>query len=127
MGQLAKEEGFKISVNKERLIETLKSNREKHNREFKEAWCGYLDTVKNKMATAMHELEEHDKVPSWNFLQKLSVPKDHTADYDHALEMMSWSEGDEVVLSAALFNAFIRDEWDWSGTHRSTWQAYNKV
>lgn len=126
MGQLASEEGFKITVQKERLVKTLKENRTKHSREFKESWDGYIETVRDKLQEALEKVESKGKVPNTYFLTNLSVPEDHTADYDQALEMMDWSEGDTVVLSAALFNAFIRDQWTWSGKHRSSYNTYNK-
>lgn len=124
-----------ITVNRNDLLTTLRTNREAHIKKYKEALDGYLEEAKTKIAeqkeNALREVERASK----RILNELSMfnpnkaqdtivfcrgisfelvaPKNYSEAYDQAIEMMTWETKDEVELSTTEFRSFVMDKWDW--------------
>lgn len=112
-----------ITVSKNRLIETLTANRERHTETYKQAYEGYqrvcLIAVEALLAgtRSMEAYDERDggRLNVDRLFQVVhGLPHDHTSHYDEALDMLSWHEGDTVEITPKEFRSYVRDEWDWS-------------
>jgi len=128
-----------VRVNRQKLIETLTANRDKHVKEFNEAMNGYKDTAVKKVNEAFQNLgdrlekrknellkdlneftpETSDKFSDvLTILQSVTVnmkvPVSYKEAYDAAIDMATFDTRDELELSGAEFQCFCRDVWDWS-------------
>lgn len=129
-----------VRVNRQSLIKTLQENLKKHVADYEEAVAGYRDMgiakLKERHAETVSKLEENYKKVSEvinafdpkdpNFSAsddivlldrvsvRLRVPRSYAKDYEMAIDMATWDTRDELELSGAEFQCFIRDQWDWS-------------
>ena len=99
-----------IKVDKARLIERLKENRDRHQREYEEAMGGYktrLVFVLQRMLEAAKRKEEVSHTID------LKVPKDHAIEYEKALAVMEWEQSDTLHLNHSEFDRYVLDAWPW--------------
>jgi len=125
-----------VQVEKQRLAEALRANRDKHRREFEQAWVGYEEARRHAYA----ELSEASALAAsedscaarrraragWDQLRNLDVPSDHTESYDQAIALMEWEQRELVELSINDFECYVRDRWDWKRAFESNYEHYAK-
>lgn len=56
----------------------------------------------------------------------LTVPTEHTKDYDRVIRMLTMSTADEITISEAQFTMYVMDEWNWKSTFVGSTAFYNK-
>lgn len=126
-----------IEVDRKKLIDALKANRERHIAQYNEAVEGYRDAalaiLSKAKASAVARMEknfERIRVDLENFNPEegasdritliqsetvdLPVPRNYSKDYDAAIDIAEWDVNDKLKLSFAEFQCFVRDEWDWT-------------
>lgn len=96
-----------VKIKRADLIAKLKENREKHTALYKDALEGYFVDTKKKLEKKIQALDKGETITSFS----VSVPKDHTKDYDRLIEMLDMSQDEYLVISAHDFNMYVRDEW----------------
>lgn len=110
-----------VVVPKDKLLETLTTNRDAHRAAFESALEGYRKR-------AVELLEEHieriSKGKVERVLVSLPVPEDHTDDYDRAITSLEWSVFDEVELTIREFDQYVRDNWSWKQEFATTTAMY---
>jgi hypothetical protein len=105
----------KVTVNKEVLLVTLKTNREAHIKDYEEAMQGYLlkrlfdleEATRAATTATTSTVHELPSTLSWN------VPESHVKDYDRAIRMVEMSVETQIILSGTSFDNLVMDEWDW--------------
>ena len=113
-----------VVVQKDKLVETLTSNRDAHRAIFEEALAGY----KTRSVELLEEhIERIRKGKVERIIVSLPVPEDHTNDYDRALTSLEWSIFDEVELSMREFDMYVRDNWSWKDEFTNTTSMYNSA
>ncbi len=109
-----------VLVDKEQLIVTVTENRDEHRARFDEAMVGYK-------AKAIELLEEHIGRINANAPEKVEIylpmPSDHSDDYDRVIQMLMWSQDDQLELSDLEFSEFVLDQWGW----KTEWTASNAM
>lgn len=111
-----------VVVQKDKLVETLTTNRDAHRAIFEEALEGY----KTRSVELLEEhIERIKKGKVERIVVSLPVPEDHTDDYDRALTSLEWSIFDEVELSMREFDQYVRDNWSWKNEFTATTAMYN--
>jgi len=128
-----------VRVDRKKLIDVLKANREKHIAVFKEAMAGYKVAALAKIEEAFSGLDKRiaeqkskivEKISSfspetasefsnWLVLVEqvsvnLTVPVSYADAYDAAIDMAEFDTRDELELTGAEFQCFCRDVWDWT-------------
>jgi hypothetical protein len=128
-----------VRVNRLKLLETLKDNREKHLAVFNEAMAGYKELALGKVQEAFIGLEDRlrqrkDHIVKhiqsftaetaanfsdyFTILEQVTVnlklPVSYVDAYDAAIDMAAFDTRDELDLSGAEFQCFCRDVWDWT-------------
>lgn len=108
-------------VEKDKLLETLRTNREKHMADFGEALDAYYDT-------AVRLLQEHVERIRKRAVEKVAVyldpPVNHVEDYDLAIELLEWTLTDTVNLTTQQFGQYVRDDWAWKQQFTTTNSTY---
>lgn len=113
-----------IKVNKVQLETALTTNREKHVLDYTAALEGYWKALEQKAETVLRRVKER-RVEDNDLYIMLPKPESHEADYDTALEMLEWHEGDTIEVSQTEFKQFVQDEWSWKRNFENTTIAYS--
>jgi hypothetical protein len=128
-----------VRVNRLKLMETLKANRQKHLEVFNEAMAGYKELALGKVREAfvgldarlarrkadiIAHVESFTAETADNFSDYFSIleavtvhlkkPVSYVDAYDAAIDMAAFDTRDELDLSGAEFQCFCRDVWDWT-------------
>ena len=111
----------KVQVAKDKLLERLKQNRDQHDREYQEALGGYRSRLV-LVLTRMFEAAKRKEDVSHKI--DLTVPEDHLADYDRALQVMEWEQRDSLRLSQGEFDRYVMDNWSWSKKFKAVHASY---
>lgn len=100
-----------VTVDKNKLLQTLKANRAAHKGLYEDARKGYCENALKAVISKMEVLKLGEPVAlAFSF----SPPQDMTSVYDTAVKMMEWNMDDKVTLDAVTFNRLVEDDWDWS-------------
>ena len=138
-------------VRTDRLIETLKLNREKHIKEYQAAVAGYQEMAMKRLEEehekakvsilrsyekaqkkiSAFDPEDPSKTPSRMVMVEqvsvdMPVPQNFSEAYDLAIEMADWENNETMKISTAEFQCFIRDNWDWKMEFETVSKLYNK-
>lgn len=99
-----------VTVRKDELLKKLRENKEQHRTIF-------LKAIELFREEAIRVFEKNLEAAKSNkpFQVKLNIerPRDHTEEYQRAIEMLEWSTKDEVEISEQDFKCFVQDNWDW--------------
>lgn len=141
MAQLMREDvkNRKVEVNREKLLDILRSNKQKHINDYREALQGYKEMALEKLQdgyekakvkleknlergkTSIAEFDPENPRGVGDYLTliegvsvELKVPRDFSKDYDAAIDMAKWDVRETLELSNAEFQCFVRDVWDWT-------------
>jgi hypothetical protein len=148
---LADQRERKIEINRKLLLAKLQQNREKHKADYLEALQGYkalaLEKLEEAHNRAKKELQKnvarvkldldefdpnnpktHDHLTLVNAIHiELRVPRDFTAKYDAAIDMVEWDVRETLELTHAEFQCFVRDVWEWTEVFHTTNQLYKAM
>jgi hypothetical protein len=141
-----------VRVNRLRLLEQLEKNRETHLQVFNEAMAGYKAMALEKVNEAFVGLEDRLRKKKEEITARLETFTAETADqfsdyfivleqvavslkkpvsyvdaYDAAIDMAKFDTRDELDLSGAEFQCFMRDVWDWTYEFSTTNVMYAAV
>jgi hypothetical protein len=112
-----------INVDKAKLIETLKANREKHRKIFLEAQEGYREQVVAELDKMLDEARSGKKIRR---AIHLIEPMDQTKDYDRAIAMLEMSVDATVALEEHDFQSYVLDQWGWKSQFNHSNALYSK-
>lgn len=138
-------------VPREKLLNTLRTNRERHQQDYVEALEGYKELATQKLLEAgeqarfklernlekgkatIQEFNPEDPRQSSDrmvlvesIVVEMKVPRDYTREYDAAIVMFEWDTRDTLELTYAEFQCFVCDAWDWSQDFLITNAMYAK-
>lgn len=110
-----------ITVSKAALIETLAHNRGVHRNTFLQAQVVYREKMIEELDRALDEARKGGTIQR---AFRLPVPEDHTDDFDTALKMLEWHQGDQIELSDREFSQYVENKWGWRAAFHSNTEAY---
>lgn len=110
-----------IRVRKERLLETLRSNLDEHRGAYEDAMRGYRAAMIAELGGMLAQAEAGEDVDHEIDLER---PEDHSESYEQALLLMEWDVEDEIELSVSDFECYVRNNWGWTYSFRSTHDRY---
>lgn len=108
------------TVDRIKLITTLKTNRDQHHAVWLEAVEGYHAKAKENLESLITSLKGAHKKPVPVNLH-LTVPEDHTKDYDKVIGLLEMSTEDTIRLSDQDYEWFVLDDWGW----KNSWMYAN--
>lgn len=111
-----------VNVNKQDLLDTLRSNRAKHVDTFEQVLEDYR-------TRAVMLLEEHiDRIRS-GAVESVSVilppPRNYEDEYDQAIAMVEWEQDDVIRLDSHTFAQWVMDQWRWKRDFNETVATYS--
>jgi hypothetical protein len=100
-----------VTCDKERVLERLRSNLDRHVRILDEAREGYVLHARKLLERRLQELGEGRAVP---LVFDLQPPKDFSDVYRTLIEMIELHEGPRITLTANDVHRLLQDRWDWT-------------
>jgi len=138
-----------VIVEKDKLLEKLRYNKENHIGEYKEAVKGYRSTLMSNLEKAKITAEETlaknykkmeskisessdkelEKFPEYvNLVSAIEfrnpVPKNYSKEYDSIINIIEWDTRKEIELTQPEFVCYIEDEWSWSSHFETIKMSY---
>lgn len=138
-----------VTVSRDKLLATLRINRDTHQEAYLTAIAGYkqqalaklndlreraLSLIYDKNQKLQRQIAEFNcndedgltdtlvLLTSMSF--RLDVPKDHTESYDVAIKMIEWEVCRHVELTQVQFQCFVLDDWDWQQEFKHLSKVY---
>jgi hypothetical protein len=113
-----------ITVEKNKLIETLKRNRDEHVSIFERAQIVYREKVIDELDRAIDDAKNGRKII--RFIN-LPEPENHLSDFETAIEMLEWDTADTVDLDRRDFKRFVQNKWEWEQSFAGNTQSYSSM
>ena len=110
-----------VKVERQGLIEKVRTNCDSHRELFLKAQEGYRKLVIEELDRMLADAKAGRPIRR---SISLTEPSDHTKDYDRVIAMLEMSVDDTVTLDASDFDRYVLDNWDWSRFALSTNPAY---
>ena len=111
-----------ITVSKGELLAVLNVNRNNHREVFEAAIAGFRESVVDRLAFLIRQLERKGQIPSLYI--DLPTPEDHTKDYDRVIKMIEMHIGDTFELTEKDFQGYVMDDWNWKRQFLDTSKTY---
>lgn len=111
-------------MNRSELLDTLRTNRDEHVALHKKALVRYEAALVKELKKQLARAEAKKKV-NHSFLFKFPVPESHEASFNQVIDLLEHDVRDEIELSRADFQRFMRNEWEWSNQWATTNSTYN--
>jgi hypothetical protein len=113
-----------ITVNKADLIHTLEKNRNEHRAIFEKAQEAYREKMIAELDRALDDAKNRRKIIRFF---NLPEPEDHTADFDTAIQMLTWDTGDLVDLDRRDFKRYVQNKWEWDTSFAANTRSYSDM
>lgn len=113
---------FKPTVDKSKLLEVLRKNLAEHEQIVREAKEGYRDKVREALSVRLKAIEEGGPI---NLSFDLKPPRDHSADYGTAIEMLEWTQDETISLEPHDFRQLVLNQWSWQRDFLTTNSLYS--
>ncbi len=116
-----------VTVNRDRLLETLRLNRDVHRKTFLESFAGYRDALVTFFEEEVRRVRlfVEEPVTEPYVIDAVPVPPiEYTKYYERAISLIEWSLGEEIVLDVRDFDRYVLNEWEWSPAFEGTKARY---
>lgn len=110
-----------ITVDKAQLLAKLGANRAAHAATFQLAIEKYREQAIEHFERYVKAIKAGGDVPR---VLPLPQPEEHTEDYDRAIEMLKWHQGDTIQLDEGEFRQYVHDDWGWARSFLSNTTSY---
>lgn len=110
-----------IKVQVGQLATTLETNKGTHRNAYEKAVERYRSKAVELFEENIKEVKKGGPVRQH---LALPVPEDHTKDYDRALQMLEWHQGEEIELTMGEFQTYVQDDWGWKQSFSTTNMTY---
>jgi len=97
-------------VEKAKLIEQIKLNKENHVKEYEKAVIAYKEEALKQLNAQIKKVEEG----ALDAKLDLITPINNAESYDKIIEMFEWEVEDQVVLKQDEFNEYVQDETEFA-------------
>lgn len=112
-----------ITVDKDSLLVKLRQNRDEHATDYTQGIEEYQRQASERLAALSRKVTTDPDTDL--YVRDLPKPEDHTSDYDTAIQMLEWHQGDQVTLGVEDFEHFVLDNWDWKARFVASMSNYS--
>lgn len=114
-------EDMSVRVNKGKLLDTVRENRDAHRSLFLSAQERYRTIAIRELDDRLRRTREGEPI---NLSFRLPAPEDYTEQYDIAIAMVEWEVGEEIELTRMEFEQFVLNKWSWNRSFAASTDAY---
>lgn len=102
--------GINIEVNIDKLVDTLKANRDQHIKDYEKAKKGWVKLLRKELVAKLDTLDNGGELKLTIENQK---PETHVSDYDEVIEMLEFASSSTIDLDPQTYRQFVKDDWQW--------------
>ena len=113
-----------ITVSKDRILKILKSNKEKHIKEYNEALTAFYTKAAMVFSSMMEKALNSDPSLTINEVCELIKPISHQEEYELVIRMLQMDLNEVVDLSRQEYTQYIDDNWTWTQQFKSINSSY---
>jgi hypothetical protein len=113
-----------IKINKAKLLDIVRSNKEKHIAEFKESVSDYKELVLKIAENNLEIAQTGDRAQFSKIKSMPQTPTSYEDSYTRAIRMLELSEDEVIEIEEHTFNQLVLDEWQWKSSFTATTTAY---
>lgn len=110
-----------VVVPKDKLLETMRANRDRHRSIFLEAQVKYREKVIQTLDARLAQARAGHRI---NLTFNFPEPVDYTESYDEAIARFEWHQDDSVELAEDEFRQFVLDKWGWDRLFTANTRSY---
>lgn len=110
-----------ITVDKAKLMETLRANRDEHRSIFLKAQEIYREEVIRILDKNLEDARAGREIVTFISLPQ---PQDYTAEFDKVIKMLEWEEDDLISLGERDFARYVLNEWEWKAAFAANTSSY---
>lgn len=110
-----------ITVSKGKLLETLQTQRDEHRALFLQAQEVFREKVIQVLDERLASARAGRKIELYIALPE---PRDYTEEFDRAIAMVQWEEGNQITLSESDFKRYVLNQWEWAQAFAASTQGY---
>lgn len=110
-----------ITVNKSALLDKLRENRDDHVGLFLKAQEAYRKKLIEVLDDRLAQARADRKVSTYIAMPE---PVDYTEEFEKAIAMVEWAEGDTIDLSEKDFSRYVLNKWEWAAAFATNTTAY---
>lgn len=114
-----------ITVSKTDLLDKLRANRDEHASDYAEGIAEYQRQAAEKLRALADKIAEDPDANLYEVAQELPKPENHTDDYDTAIQMLEWHQGDSIELGVDDFQHYVLDQWRWKQAFAASMSNYS--
>jgi hypothetical protein len=116
-----------VKINKDELLTIVRSNKEKHIKEYTEAVEDYKKAAV-KLAQENLSLAESGDVFKISKIKAMPQPPTSYEDsYTRAIRMLELSVDSVIEIEEQIFNQLVLDEWQWKHNFAVTSALYKTI
>lgn len=112
-----------VKVNSDRLLETLKENRDKHIAAYNEAMVGFREDAIAAMEKNLNDAKMGGELLL--YIHDIIKPVSYEDSYDTIIKMLEFSSESVVELTMQEFSQYVEDKWTWKQSFAETAAIYN--
>ena len=109
-----------VRVEKQNLLDTLKSNKIKHYKDYQKAKKGFITLLRKELKDMLEDLDNGHSV---ELRFDNTKPQSFINDYDEVIEMLEMSVDTQLEVTHEQFKKWVKDDWDW----KSGWSSSNSI
>jgi hypothetical protein len=116
-----------VKVNRKELLDIVKTNKEKHVKEYNES-------VEDYKAAAVKLAQANLKLVKTGDLEQIaktkpmpSKPVSYESNYTRAIRMLELSVEDTIDVEEDVFNQLVLDEWAWKNAFVAASALYKTI
>ncbi len=109
------------TVNKAKLLEILKANREKHLTNYKAAVVAFKEKAQQELTRQLDNIKEGRK---FDLTFALPRPVNYTKQYDKIIGIFELSNETERKITEQEYTQYVLDEWNWQATFYANSMSY---
>ena len=109
-----------VTISKKKLIETLKTNKDAHIKDYDEAVDAYITEVNKQLVELKDKIDSGDL----DISLRLIKPVDNSHKYDEIIELYEWEINENVELTKQEFESYVLDKASFAQEARFSNQTY---
>ena len=109
----------KVKVDKNDLLSILKTNRDKHEKDYNDAMGGYRLVAEAELKKKLKKVRAGEKFTL--YFKDLREPDSHVQEYQNVIDMLEVSTDMFVEISMEDYLKYYKNEWNWC----TSWKFHN--
>lgn len=110
-----------VTVKKDRLLATLKSNLAEHEDQVAKAQEKFRERAIEELDKRLAEAKAGGQI---SLTVNLPIPQNYADEYRAAIEALDWELASEVTLAEDEFRQLVLNEWHWARAFAGSTQVY---